>query len=230
MTPPRKQQIAAAVLVVLLAAAAGYYGHKEYRKRQLDKAVVALVADASLRIRDTLSTAPGRQGPDPLELARTLDDQAAELDRRLAVLQRMGPAPDPLLFDAAELYVVTARELLRRKAATYRNAVALAKSKAALQGLMREASRRSPTWISQTMRAKDQFENDAFNYRIACDAVASLLQSLPEARTGLTRQHVDPSLLVVEEGSRAKAEEQAREASRRTTEEVEEVRKFVAAR
>ncbi len=211
-------------LVVL--SALGYWSYTEYRKRALHTTVVKLVTDTSAQLRDALRSEGGAPAADPLGRARALDDQATEVDARLAALRRMNAAPNRPLFDAAELYIITAREVLRREAAHDRCEVALAASRKTLLDLLQAAGRRSESWIGRTMQAKEQFEKDAVTCRLALDAIASLLASLAEPRAQLAPD-VNPALML-EEDLRAKGEEQARNAAKRATAEVEETRRFAA--
>jgi hypothetical protein len=224
-----KYRLAAIALVaVMIASVAGYWGVGEYRKRTMQTAVTEMVSDTTARLRDALSADARTPTPSPLDLATSLDNQSNEVDKRLEALRRLDGAPNRPLFDAAELYIVTSRELLRRKASTYRHALQLSSSRKVLHGFMQDASRRSPTWIKQTMRAKEEFEKDAFNYRIAVDAIVKLLESFPDTRAKLA-PHLD-SRLLLDENVRAKAHEAAREASKQITDEVERARGFAALR
>jgi hypothetical protein len=225
---PKYRVAAIALVVVVIASAAGYWGAGEYRKRSMQNAVTEMVSDTTSRLRDALGADARTPAASPLELAATLDNQSNEVDKRLEALRRLDGAPNRPLFDAAELYIVTSRELLRRKASTYRHATELSRSRKVLHGFMQDASRRSPTWIKQTMRAKEEFEKDAFNYRIAVDAIVKLLESFPDTRAKLA-PHLD-SRLLLDENLRAKAHEAAREASKQITDEVEQARRFAALR
>ena len=214
-----------ALLAIVVASSFGFWSYGEYKKREFHRAIVALATDASVQLRGALSTDASVAA---LEPPQPLEDRADQIDRELERLRRSGGARNPAQFDAIEMYVITARELLRRQASAYRDAAELAKSRGALRELMQQAGHRSPSWFGQAMRAKKQFETDAFNYRLAVDAIAKLLDSMPEPRAQLA-PYVDPGLLL-DEGLRAQALERARDASKRTAEEVEQVRRFVALR
>ena len=220
----RTTALVLAALVVL--SALGYWSYAEYRKRALHTTVVKLVTDTSMQLRDALRIEMAAPAGDFAGRARALDDQANEVDQRLAALRRMSAAPNRPLFDAAELYVITAREVLRREAARDRCEVALITSRKALLDLLQEAGRRSESWIGRTMQAKEQFEKDAFTCRLALDAIANLLASLADPRATLAPD-VNPALML-EEDLRAKAEAQAREASKHAAAEVEQTRRFAA--
>lgn len=224
MSGPRTRIAALALVALALAVALGW-GYREYQKRALHAAVVALVTDTSARLRDVVGVGGSALPADSAEVVRRLDEQAAELDRRLEALRRLDAAPNRALVDAAELYMVTARELARRTASSHRHRGEFQQSATALRELVQSVDRRSGSWIEETLRARERAERDYFSYRLAVDAAASLLGSL----SGATRQlepHVDPSLLL-EESLRAKGEEQAREAARRAADELELAKRLV---
>jgi hypothetical protein len=218
----------AALALVALALAVALWGYREYQKRTLHAAVVALVTDTSVRLREVVSLSTDASGADAAEAARRLDEQAGEIDRRLEELRRINAAPNRALVDAAELYIVTARELARRMASSHRHRVAFQHSATALRELVQSVNRRSGSWIEETLRARERAERDYFSYRLAVDAAAKLLGALPEARHQL-EAHVDPSLLL-EETLRAKGEEQAREAARRAADELEQAKRLASRR
>jgi hypothetical protein len=222
-----KARTAAVTAVLVVAASAlGYWGLREYRERSLHAAVAALVADASARLRDALENGADARAAGRGEVARGLDTAAGEVDQRLEALHRMGASPNHVLVDAAELYLVTARELLRRQAASARYRAAFASSTLALRTLAASADRRSSAWIRQAIAANERAERDYANYRGAVDATASLLDSLAGPRERLARQ-VGPAALLGE-ALRAQAAERARAAGARAADELAEARRLAS--
>lgn len=218
----------AALAAVALAAAAvlGYWGFRAYGERSMRSGVVALVEDSSARLRAALGGEAGARVTDPDAIARSLEDQAGEIDQRLAALQRLRTAPDRALVDPAELYIVTARELLRRTASSHRYRAAFTESTRTLRSLAATADHRSGAWIGQTIAAKERAERNYFDYRRAVDATANLLESLAEPRAHLARR-VDPAILLEEE-LRARAAERARQAGMRAAEELDQARRLAS--
>jgi hypothetical protein len=224
MSGSRARTAAVAAVLVVAASALGYWGLREYRERSLHAAVATLVADASTRLRDALETGTGARAADPGDAARGLETAAGEVDQRLAALHRVGAAPNRALVDAAELYMVTARELLRRQAASARYRAAFASSMLTLRTLAASADHRSSVWIRQAIAANERAEQDYANYRDAIDATASLLDSLAEPRERLARQ-VGAAVLITE-ALRAQAAERARAAGARAADELAEARRL----
>ena len=83
----RTKIIAVALAATLVAAAAGWWAYGEHQKRELRKAIVALVADTGARLRGALTATA--EGP---EAARKLEEDTAAADRNLAELKRMNAA------------------------------------------------------------------------------------------------------------------------------------------
>lgn len=210
--------------MLVAATVLGYCGFREYGERGLHAAVVALVTDTSARLRDALGGEAGTRAADPADAARRLDEQAGEVEQRLKALHRLRASPDRALVDAADLYMVTARELLRRTASSHRYREACVSGTRTLLDLAQTAGRRSGAWIGQTIAAKERAERDCSDYRRAVDAMVSLLESLAEPRDRLARR-VDPAILI-EEGQRAQAAERAREAGKRAAEELDQARRI----
>jgi hypothetical protein len=217
-----------AVVLLVVASVLGYWGVREYGTQALHTGVATVVSETTARLRDALAVGPDARVTDPAELARGLEEQAGEIDQRLEALRRLRASPNRALVEDAELYMVTARELLRRRASAARHREAFAASTRALRSLAAAADRRSGAWIGQVVAANERADRAYFDYRGAVDATASLLEALVEPRDRLARQ-VDPALLIEEE-LRAQAAERAREAGKRAAEELERTRRLASRR
>ena len=220
--------VAVALAALVAVSLLGYYTYGEYGKRELRARVTVLVSDTTLRLSDALSIGIGGALIERPDAAAKLDEQAEAVDANLEVLRRMNARPNRPLVDAAELYTLTARELLRRMASSHRSGVDLSASTKALFALTQGAPRRSESWIGETLRAKDAAERDFLNYRVAVEAAASLLAALADARAKLA-QAVDSKLLL-DDGVRAKARDQALETLRRATDEIDQARRLAPRR
>ena len=224
----RLRWVAVALAALVAVSLLGYYAYGEYGKRELRGRVAVLVSDTTLQLSDALSIGIGGALVERPDAAAKLDEQAEAVDANLKVLSRMNARPNRPLVDAAELYTLSARELLRRMASSHRSGVDLTASTKALFALTQGAARRSEAWIGETLRAKDAAERDFLNYRVAVEAAASLLAALADARAKLALE-VDPKLLF-DDGVRAKALDQALETLRRAAEEIDEARRLAPRR
>jgi hypothetical protein len=224
LSSPRARTVALAAGALVALAALGFCGLREYGTRSLHAAVATQLADASTRLRDALGAAAG---VDPGAAGR-LDEHADAIEAGLAALHRLRAGRDGALVDAAELYLVTARELLRRMASSRRYGNELAASTRALRTLAETADRRSGAWIGQAVAANERAERAYSDYRRTVDALASLLDALAEPRARLARP-VDPAMLLEDE-LRAQAAERARDAGKRAAEALGEARRLATRR
>jgi len=227
MTPGARRKTVAAMLVALLAASAlGYWGYSTYRKRELQRTVLELVKNTSLRLRDSLgfeSNAPGTA-----ESVRKLDDGVQEVDRRLADLRRMNASPDRALVEAADDYLFTSLQILRTQASSHRYRLRLADSTQALRMHMRNANRRNDAWIRDALRTKDRAEKDYFDYKLSVEAFGRLLLSVSEVRTKLAVR-ADPALLVADDLV-MEAYKRALDTSKQTADGMEKARQLAGPR
>jgi hypothetical protein len=220
----RLRWIAVAIASLVAVSLLGYGAYDEYGKRELRARVAVLVGDTTLRLSDALVIGIGGASIERPDAAAKLDDQARAVDANLEALRRAYSRPNRPLVDAAELYTLTARELLRRMASTHRSGVDLTASTKELFALSQGAARRSESWIGETLRAKHAAERDFLNYRGAAEATASLLASLSDSRAKLALE-IDPNLLL-DDGVRAKARDQALEMLRQAADEIDRARRL----
>src|SRR6266540_1196718 len=222
----RTTALGLAALVVV--SALGYWGVSAYRKSQLQKAVTALVKDSSERLQGALAVETGTAPEDAAQTVVKLDDQAQEVDKHVIELRGTSASPDRALFDAAEEYMLTVRQILRNQAASHRYRIQVSASDRALRDHMRSAKRRSGSWIQEALRAKDRMEKDYFDYRLSASAFSRLLESYPAARKKLAL-HVGGALLA-DEAAAANARRRALDSARRLADEVERARQLAAVR
>jgi hypothetical protein len=216
-------------LAALVAVSSlGYWGVSAFRKGQLQKAVTALVRDSSERLQGALAVEMKAAPEDTAQMVGTLDDQAQEVDKHVLELRGMSASPNRPLVDAAEEYMLTVRQILRNQAASHRYRIQVAASERALRDHMRNASRRSGTWIQEALRAKDRMEKDYFDYRLSVDTFGRLLESYPATRKKLAPQ-VGAGLLV-DEAAAANARKRALANSKRVADDVERARQLAAVR
>lgn len=213
MNAPRLR-LARGVLILVLVAAAVYWGYGEHKKRELPKTVSALVRDASMRLHDALSV---EADTDPAT-AQRIDQHAIAVDHHLRRLREMDTAAIEEFAGTADDYLLTSREILRRRAWDYRLRAQLTESTQALRQHMR-TDNRTGAWVSQAVRAKERVEAEYREYRLTMDALEKLLGLFPASRARLT-PHVDSALLA-DEGVVAAARVQTLETFRKITDEVE---------
>lgn len=218
----RAKIIGIALILLVAAAAAGWWAYGEHQKREQRKAIVALVADTGARLRSALTATA--EGP---EAAGKLEESAAAADRNLAALKLMNAAREQALADAADDYLLTSREILKRLAAGQRYRMLLSESLQALIEHMR-ADDHSGAWVQQAVKARERANKDHRDLGLAAGALDKLLQSLPAAQKKIA-PHVEPAVLI-EDGVVEAARARALEAAQRATAEIEKTRQLDAFR
>ncbi len=223
---PRAKTIVIAA-AVLAAAVLGYWGYDTYQKKELRTAVTALLTEAGTRLREALAIEAGPPAADRQETMRRLDAYAAAVEQNLQALKRLNAAADQTLADAADDYLVTGREILRRQAAIHRYRQLLSES---LQGLRDRlgADSRTGSWVRDAVRDKDRVEKDYRDYRLAAGAFGTLLESLPAAQAKIARRI--GVAVPIEESLIREARNRAADDLKQATGEVEKIRKLVPVR
>jgi hypothetical protein len=207
-----RAKLVTAVLVLALAGGTAYYLHAQKQKRDQQRSVAALLGDTTANLRKALSAPPGP------ELVTHIDGNL-----------KQAKAPHyPELGDAAEHYIIGAREIVRRRSDAERLLREAAMSRRALAMHMAAASRRDTYWIRIASDLKKRVERDHFDLEVSLKALSKLLFDLPEAQKRLS-PHVDASLLL-EDDARRNAREQAERTAKRAAEELEKVRRLALPR
>jgi hypothetical protein len=204
----RTVAIAAGTIAVLIAAGLAYLGYAAAQKRSQQKRVSELVVDTTAKLREVL-------------VAKRVPDLVAPLDANL----NEAKAPrDPKFADAAEQYIISAREIARRRAEIERLERRAAESRQALAAHMARASHRGTGWLDQAVALKKRVEDDHFNLGVELKALDQLLFSLPEAEQALAPHVARDSL--IEETLRVSARQQAQDDLRRATDDLQHARRL----
>lgn len=223
----RNKTVAIALVSALAASALGYWGYSAHQKRELHKAVVALVTDTSARLRDALNIEAGLPPADPAATVRKLDEHAAAVDRNLTEIKRMDASRNLALADATDSYLLTVREILRYQASSHWFRLGLSESTQALRDHMR-ADDRSGSWVREAVRAKEQVNTDYRDYRLASDAFRTLLESFPADQAKIA-PYVGASPLI-DQNLVGTARERALEVSKQAAGEMEKIKQLDAYR
>lgn len=210
MGGPTKAIVAAVVLAIAASTAYSLFAAKQKKDQQ--HAVATALGDTTVQLRKALSTAP-----------------SAEVVSRIDNNLKAAKAPrDPQLADAAEHYILGAREIAKRRSDAERLTREAAMSRRALTMHMKAASNRDSYWIRVASDLKKRAERDHFELETSLKALSYLLDSLPEAEKRLA-EHVDASLLL-EEKERRIARQRAADAQTLASQELEKVRQLAMPR
>ncbi len=199
-------------VLAIFGAVIGYTMWGQHQKLQQERAVTALVADTTTQLRQALTAAPTRE-------------MFSRIDGNLRSLK----APrQPELADAAEHYILGAREIVRRRLDAARFAQHAAAGRQALNAHMNAAGggRRGEAWFRTALDLKKKVEREHFELDVTLKALYELLGSLPDAEKRLAPHRA----LLLEEPLRAQAREQARADAERAAAELEKVRRLAEAR
>lgn len=202
--------LALAVVVFTLAVVFGRIGYAAYEKRSQQHKVAALVGDTTTKLREAL----GAKAADA--------DTVNALD---ANLQAAKAPRDPELADAAELYIVSAREIARRLARVHDMERQAAASRQALSGHMARAAHRNDAWLRDAVALKKRVESEHYELGVTLGALDQLLGTFPESEKRL-QPRLDPSLLL-EASFVDSARKQLKEEGYRAHDELLKVRRFV---
>jgi hypothetical protein len=216
---PGKNRALIAIVVLAALALAGYWGYAGQQERAQQSAVTAALTDTTARLRDSLAVASNATGRPAL--AR-IDGHVAAVAAHLKTVR--GARRVPELADSAEHYVLGAREILRRQAASIRQSEQSAASRAALVAHMRRAARRDGAWIRDAMAQKKTVEAQYFDYGLTLKALAELLRTFPDAKTRLA-PHVDGQALL-DDAPAAEARTLVLKESRRVADDLASVRRL----
>ena len=201
----RPSLVAAAALAVLVMAASSLWLHAAWDKRAQQKRIAELVHDTTEELRRGLAPQAS-----PAVVARIDENlQAAKAPR------------DPRLAEAASLYILGAREIVRRRVEAERLEREAAASRAALAAHM-ASGRRSDAWFRGALELKQRVEREHRDLELTLKALDELLYSLPETEKDLA-PHVTRAALF-EEGERRQARERLELEARRAAAALEKAR------
>src|SRR3989442_15814089 len=170
---------AAGLIAVLALVVGGYLTYAAAQKRVQQRQVAEMVRDTTEKLQQALAPKPAP------ELIAAIDAnlKAARAPRDLA------------LADAAEHYILGAREIARRRVDAERLARQAAASRQALAGHMARAAHRNDGWMRDALALKKRVETDYFELGITLKATDELLFKLQDSEKRLEPRLGSDSLL-----------------------------------
>jgi hypothetical protein len=160
-----KPSVAAACAALLVLAIAAAVTLQKGKKRQEESAILDAVAESSQLLRAAL----GPQAP---------ADAAARLDADLSTIKAAARTP---LAEAAEDYVLGAREIARHRAALGPLEQQWAASRQAIRAHLAGGGRRNEAWFQAAGTLKKRMEEAHFQLGVELKALDSLLDGMPES-------------------------------------------------
>ena len=201
------RNVVTAALAAVVIVGVGYGGYRFVKERADQRAVVEVVAETTSQLREALKTAS--------------PEAAGKIDEKLEVARSWS---NVYMADAAEHYLVGAREIAKRRSDAARHAQRFTAARRALSAHMNRAGARDSSWIRTASQLKKEVDQAHFELETSLNALAELLQSLPEAQKRL-EVYVDASL-TLEEGVRRKAREQVLDEVMRAKLQLQDTRLF----
>jgi hypothetical protein len=215
----RRNLIIAGALVI--AAGVGYWAFKQLSDRS---EIASLVKDTGARLRETLAIEAGSPAAIGPEAVQKFEGHFAAAERNHAALKRLLAADKQALVDAADDYLLTGQEILRRQVVAHRNRLLLAGSMRALQQHFR-ADRGAATWVREAVRLRAPVEKHYSDYRGAAETLDKLLESLPASQAKIAS--VVSGAPLAEASLIADARKRSQETLKRATGDIEKIRNVV---
>jgi hypothetical protein len=210
METGKKVSIAAiALATVAILAVGAFLVFKGHKKKQDETAIVAAVGESTLLLREVLGAQAGA-------------DAVSRLDAHLSRIKAAERSP---LADAAEDYVLGAREIARRRADAARLAPQTALARQALLAHLAAGGRRSDAWFHRAGELKKRVENAYYELGVPLKTLDTLLEGMYESRKRLGLLLGGESRLVGAEVLNA-ARQQVQEELKRSAAELERARQI----
>jgi hypothetical protein len=219
----RKIAVIAAIAVVLVAAGAGYWAYQKHQHRELQKAVAVLLKDGSSMMREALGGEAAPPAADRTPFVKQVEGHAAAAERNLQALQGLDGKRDRALVDAADDYLLSVREILKRQAASHRHRLMLLESGQALRDHFGKDDR-SGAWVTAAVKLKERAERDHRDYRLAVSTYIQLLDRFPASQAKVA-SYLEPALLI-DDATLAQARRGALEIEKQATAEIERLRQL----
>ena len=204
----KKRLIVASVAGLLAVAIAGVVIFRGHQQRTDQRQIVALVADTTEQLRQALAAGSSR------EIVARIDGH----------LQSVKSVRDGPWADAAEHYLLGAREIARRRADSDRLTGEAAASRRALASHMTRSGGRGTGWIRDAMDLKRKVERDHTDLGRSLKTLDELIYALDDAKKRLA-PHVAASLLL-DDGAVRAARARAQEEAKRAADELEKARRI----
>jgi hypothetical protein len=199
---------AVGVMVAVALALGGYLAYAAMQKRAQQRQVAEMVRDTTEKLRQALAAKPAP------ELVSAID----------ANLKAARAPRDPAFAEAAEHYIIGAREIARQRLDAERHARQAMVSRQALAGHMARAARRNDSWMRDAIALKKRVETDYFDLGVSLKAIEDLLFKLPDSERRLEKRVGADSLLEASAVASARAQVQAE--ARRATDELNQLRRI----
>jgi hypothetical protein len=181
------------IIALTALALIGYAVYAGAQKKAQQRQVIAIVEDTTGKLRQALA-----------------EKSSAELVDALDANLKAARAPrDPQLSNAAEHYILSAREIARRRSDSNQLWARAESSRRSLAGHMARAERRSEPWLRVAVSLKKRVEDDYFQLGLTLKGLDEILYKLPEEQKPFASRYGNDILLPRDEIDRARKQAQA---------------------
>ena len=188
---PRAQKAIVAIALLAVALLA-FWAFTVYQKREARNDVITLVKDASEDLRASFKAHAASETAPRAEA----EARAAAADARVKALRGIKSESMRPLSDAADDYLITVREILRRDADMAGSGERLSSSLRTFSEHM-QADRGMRTWPDEAVRMREAVVKELRDHRIAVESYAVLVESFPASQLKVAAR-IEPVLLIEE--------------------------------
>ena len=208
-------------LALAIACALAWWVYTGAQKRELQREVVALVQDSTVRVREALGLLTGG-----VEARAKLEVHFTAVNGSIEKTQALGASLYPELVQAADAYITDVHALLRRQLSLHAARDAVHVDIGEINNHLRAAGTRAPEWIHQALALNQQLEKSFFDYRLAAGGLEKSLRALED--TSLKLRSFVPAAVVIEEDPIVAAEKRLLELSTQIEQQVVNARRLPA--
>jgi hypothetical protein len=208
--------------VAIFAGVVAFAGYGTYQKRELHARVIEIVAAASGQLDEALSVDVNVPSAG---LADGLDDKVAQAESSLRQLRALGAHRDPALVEAADPYVASVLEVLRRQAGAARHRARFTEDRKLLDAHMAGVGTRSESWFAEAIRLRQRLDQDYYDYQLTVTSLGNMLGGLVPARRKLA--DILPTVPLPPETAVKQARERTLAGADAAKQELEQARRLV---
>ena len=217
------KRIVLGIAAALFAAVLAYAGITTYQKRDLRAQVAETVAAASVQIDESLAVDINTPADG---LVGRLDAGVERAALSLQQLRALAARRDPPLVEAADSYVASVLEVLRRQAGAVRHRSRFVEDRKALDEHMAQVGARADGWFAEAIRLRKRLDQDYHDYQVTVTSLGNMLSGLVDARRKIAERL--PAAPLPAEAAINQARERTRAAESATKQELEQARRLVS--
>lgn len=171
----RRRRILIGAAAIALLCVAAYAGFSIVQKRETEAQVRQVVIEAAARLQPALAV--DINAPTVAQL-KALDAAIMATEASLRQLRSAGVRQPPLV-DAADEYVASVLNVLKRQAGSLRGRQRFTDSHRALTAHLALAGQRGSQWLEDAVRLRRQMDHAYFDYNTATTSLGNMLAGYP---------------------------------------------------